>query len=108
MKIMKTLVGIAEEPHIVTADTVEHEGKLWIIPLWFGSPEVRYRWPARIIRIDSLPHTRTQTSPDGRRLPADFVLTYPVPRAVLEGRTSDGYEVVEQPDIKRFEPQFLN
>jgi hypothetical protein len=103
MKIMKTLVGMEGEPHIVLVDTIEHEGKLWLVPKWLESPTEGVQRPERIVRIDTLQKDKIDRSRPNA-LPADHVLNAPMPRSVLQGPIQPGkdsaYEVIPQPDIE--------
>jgi hypothetical protein len=101
MKILKTMMAIsdAEDGRIYKVDTIEHEGKFWIVPEWIDNKVTGWSSPTRIILLDVLPH---QKSPGG---PADFVLNYGMPKSVFyEGRIPPQPEhrfvVIENPDIK--------
>jgi hypothetical protein len=98
MKVYKVLVGFDDSGGIFTCDAVEHEGGMWLVPMWLEEPATRSRRPLRIVRMDTLPH---------QKMPAnwqqDFVLNEPMPRAVFEGRVPQGqeakYVVIEAPEI---------
>jgi hypothetical protein len=94
-KIFKTAVP-SDNGTIHTIDTIEHEGKLWLVPQWLDKPKEGLSRPARIIRIDSLPH---ETSSGVHQ----FVLANYMPKAVLDGEIppelESQYEVVELPEI---------
>ena len=98
MTILQTAMFVSGEGKAVIylADTIEHEGKLWIVPTWLESPALPYKMPERIICLDNLPH---QKGP-----PHDFVLNYPIPKDVLYGQVptklKDKYIVIMRPDIK--------
>ena len=102
MKIMKTLVGMDGEPNIVLVDTIEHEGKLWLVPKWLASPSEGVQRPERIVRIDTLQRQKIDRSKGGWA--ADYLLKAPMPRSVLQGPIQSGkdsvYEVIPQPDIE--------
>jgi len=94
IRILKTLVGSADEGSIWKIDTIEYDGGLWLVPQWLEVPSEGVTMPARIIPIDVLPHQKTEQGP------ADYLLTGPLPKSVLDGKTTTGYVVVERPDIK--------
>ena len=98
MKILKTIIGIEGESVMLKADTIEHDGKLWLVPKWIELPTEGHKTPARIICLDTLQY---QKAPPAY---ADFALTAPMPRVVLEGHdpapAERGYLVVEMPDIR--------
>jgi len=95
MKIVKTLVG-TDDGKIDSCDTIEHEGGLWLVPVWLEAPTQGWRKPGRIIRMDNLPH---QNAPAGFQ--QQYVLNVPIPRAVLDGRTppeqAHGFVVIDAP-----------
>jgi len=96
MKILKTLISVEGEG-VGSCDTVEHEGKLWLVPEWInGTPTKGFSKPARIICLTSLSHTVCRSG-------ADYTLQNPIPRAVLQGHVpsqlKDVYVVIETPDI---------
>ena len=85
---------------ILIMDTISYEGKLWLVPEWLSPPDGGWQTPARIVCIDGL---QVQNLSDSA-MPADYLLTYPVPKSVLDGETdTEGgqkYVVVERPDIR--------
>lgn len=102
MKIEKTFVAVNDlannTSRIVIADTIEHEGKKWLVPEWLEAPSEGWKKPARIICIESLPYTRAP-----KNYPGDHLLTTPLSTDVLDGKsnTVEGVEidVIEAPDI---------
>jgi hypothetical protein len=98
MNIFKTMVS--DGTSIFPMDTVEYEGGLWLVPLWLEAPETGWQTPARIIRMDILPHRKL-----GPPFPADYTLPAPIPKGVLDGTTPSqqarGYVVIDHPAIKR-------
>lgn len=98
MTIFKTAVG-SDDGTVYTCDTIEHEGQLWLVPIWTEPPAPEKTKPARIILLDSLPH---QTL-DKMFGPHHIVLNVPIPKAVLDGRTppeqAHGFVVKDWPDI---------
>jgi hypothetical protein len=64
-------------------DTIEYEGRFWLVPFWKNTPDGRWRSPARIIPLDQLAHQDVRGSPFG-----DFVLTEGIPKALFDGDAS--------------------
>jgi hypothetical protein len=90
-------VSVPSEEGRLTIDAIEYNGGVWLVPQWLDHPFQPARKPVRIIRLDLLPHS-------GRSGPWDYVLTGPVPRDVLEGKTKvvgkQRFVVIERPDIE--------
>jgi hypothetical protein len=101
MKIMKTLVGLADAPQIIIVDTISYKGKLWLVPKWLETPALGVRRPERMVPIDDLPYQKIEWKPGG--FPADYSLEHSIPTPVLTGALDQGkdsgYEVVASPDI---------
>jgi hypothetical protein len=99
MKILKTGVG-SDTGTIYKCDTIEHEGKLWLVPQWLDVPAKGVRKPRRLIRMDSLPH-QPMTNP---AYGLDYILNDGIPKAVLEGTApseqADEFEIVDLPEIE--------
>ncbi len=98
-KIYQTLMYYEGENDILCIDTIEYDGKLWLVPHWIEAPTEGWKMPARIVLLDSLDY-RTEPSD----APADYLLKTPMPRDVFEGRIPNGSEgefvVIERPDVK--------
>ncbi len=99
-KIFTTMVSLDDSGEISKCDTIEYEGKMWLVPHWLESPAQGWKTPTRIVCLDGLPHQKTPGSPFG-----DFVLTYPIPKALLlSGQVPKQSKfvivVVESPDIR--------
>ena len=102
MKILKTLVFFSGDPElqgqICAMDTIEFEGKMWLVPEWLDNREEGFSYPARIILLDTLPHEKSKSPLE------DFLLTDPLPKAVFDGQVPPeselDYVVVERPDIQ--------
>lgn len=79
-------------------DTIEHQGKMWIVSEWLDNPLAGLRKPTRIILLDLLPHQKSSGGP------ADFVLNDGMPKYIFDGqppRTPEDarFVVIERPDI---------
>jgi hypothetical protein len=46
---------------LMTSDGIEHEGKLWLVPMWQQNTETKVRTPKLMIRFDRLPHQHVPT-----------------------------------------------
>lgn len=91
---MKTfIVAVASGNEILTVDGIEHEGKLWLVPIWHDYPAEKASKPALMIRFDNLEHQKT----DG--LAHDYVVTRQVPRGVLDGKSNEGFDTLSGDQI---------
>lgn len=99
MKVFKT--GIPSDGGMIhKCDTIEHEGKLWLVPEWLDVPAQGVRKPRRMIRMDLLAHQKMKNP----AYKLDYILNDYMPIAVLEGTAppeqASQYEIVELPEIK--------
>ena len=84
---------------IYKVDTIEYQGKMWLVPEWFDNPLGGWRKPVRIICLDVLPHQKTPGNPE-----ADFVLNAGIPKSVFDDgqiplQPEDLFVVIESPGI---------
>ena len=98
-KLFKTLVCFDDSGAWYKVDTIEYEGKMWLVPDWIDMPEEKCKRPTRIICLDALRH---QNTPQGS---ADFLLTYPMPKSVwndgkIPSKPEDVFVVIEEPNIR--------
>jgi hypothetical protein len=97
MKVMKTLVAV-EGSAVSLMDTIRFKGQLWLVPAWIKDRSEGWSTPVRLICLDRLAH---QKAPEDI---GDFVLTYPLPRAVFDGIVPAGmestYAIIERPQIR--------
>ncbi len=98
IEITKTLVLIADDGCLEACDTIEHEGKLWLVPNWHGNIDEGIEWPERIIGLHGLP---TQRPGPTHLDKVDRELLIPLSRATLAGSTAQGLVVIEGPRIFR-------
>jgi hypothetical protein len=100
MKILKTLLLIQGGNTFFHMDTIEHQGRFWLVPEWIEAPVEGWRMPKRIICLENL--QRQKLNPKAGY--GDFSLSAPIPKAVLDGHDPQplkgGYVVVERPDIR--------
>ena len=100
MKILKTLLAFSDSDpgKIFSCDTIEMDGKFWLVPDWIENYATRKSKPIRIICLDYLPHQKT-----GADEMADFVLNVPIPKCVFDGEipseTTLNFHIVEDPEI---------
>jgi hypothetical protein len=97
MKIFKTVVSFIGEINRYKVDTIEYEGKMWLVPVWLDSETKGISMPARIICLDNLPHQKIQEGTDYH-----FVLNCPIPRSIVGGKNQNHKEifiVIERPNI---------
>ena len=95
MKIKQFKVAVPVDDSIQTVDGVEYEEKLWLVAIWGDYPQEKISKPMRMIRFDRLEFATIQ-NPTLHH----FALARPIPRSVLEGESSEGYEILEGNDIK--------
>ena len=101
-KIFQTAVIISGDPDSkgrpFRMDTIEHEGKMWLVPAWIDLRTEGYSMPVRIVCLDTLGYRPS------RMKSLDFLLNDPISKAVLDGQippqAEADYLVVERPDIK--------
>lgn len=74
---------------------IEHEGKLWFAPKWRTSSDKKTQYLDLLVRFDNLQHKESPRSGA-----AMYVMTFPVPGAVLEGGAAEGYETLVVPGLK--------
>jgi len=84
---------------IYKMDTIEYQGKMWLVPEWTVDRLEGLTRPTRIICLDLLPHQKIT----GEGVPADFVLSDGIPKSVCDGQIQTQQEysffVIENPDI---------
>jgi hypothetical protein len=104
MKRFKAFVIVGDQHG--GCDGIEHEGRKWLVPYWLNTPDGEWQKPERIVPLDRFRH---QTS---KLVGFDFVVTEPIPNAVLSGPISPQlatqYGVVLEPDITLRRPKLGN
>ena len=91
-KTRRLAVAVACENTLWTIDGVERDGKLWLVPKWIDYPQEQVSQPTLMIRFDNLRYQ----GPSGLH---DYVLAHPIPRFVLDGETTEGYETLSGKQI---------
>lgn len=98
MKVYKTIIQQSEDGALFACDTVEYQGKLWLVPEWIEGPSPGTEQPARLIGLP----TGLPLSKPGPEYKADYLLPIPLSKATLAGRAeAQGYTVIERPDLIR-------
>ena len=107
IKIFKTIYfySDAEIGHLLKCDTIEYQGRFWLVPSWTENHTTGKMKPDRIICLNSLPH---QILPLGA--PENFALDVPIPKCVFDGEIPPGttFEIVENPEIEVYIPELLH
>ena len=82
MRIYKTWVAFQGEPMTTSllCDTIEHEGKKWLVPEWIDRKELGMTRPRRAICLDGFLKYISHSFQGG-----DYMLLEPLPRNVYEG-----------------------
>ena len=101
MQILRTMTGAGDDSGaIVLMDTILYEDKLWLVPEWLSPQDGGWQTPVRIVCIHGLQYEDISDS----KMQGDYLLTYPVPKSVLDGETDtvEGhkYTVIERPEIR--------
>jgi hypothetical protein len=100
MGLLKTMTFFSDvgSGMLFRVDTIEHDGKMWLVPEWLDNPREGWRKPARIVCVDGMSHQRTMAGP------TDFVLNTGIAKAVFQGHNQSEEEmrflVIEGPDIR--------
>jgi hypothetical protein len=81
VKIFKTAVLVEDGGDLLQCDTIEYEGKLWLVPEWLEVPTQRMTMPTRIIGLD-----RSLFQKPSPKYPVDYFLSCPLPKAVFYGQ----------------------
>jgi hypothetical protein len=95
--IFKTMVSDGKS--IFPIDTIEHEGKLWLVFEWLAPPSKEWREPARLVCLSNLPYRDLR----GQGFPTDFSLSHPLPKVLFEAiprLPDEPYIVIEHPHIR--------
>lgn len=105
-RILKVMYFTRDDPNtmgnILKGDAIEHEGKIWFVPLWLDSKEESWTMPLRLICLSEPPAGPHLQKMDGDQ--ADYLLNFPIPISdfenVSEPQTEHGFEVLERPALK--------
>src|ERR1700722_19089659 len=98
MRVMKTAIPRDDGSPLI-CDSIQHDGKLWLVPEWLEEASKPYSKPVRMIGLSGLQY---RSMPMGSE--ADFVLDYPVPQEVMRGSVQGDqaapFVVLERPDVR--------
>lgn len=98
LRVVKLLVAVIEETVIYTAEAIEYEGDVWLVPMWIEDLERGMRRPERIISVGGF-----GLRPLGPDWTQDFRLERPLHKAVLSGpippELAQSYVVIDQPNM---------
>jgi hypothetical protein len=102
MKIKKTVVTLIDLDALgqtLDVDTIEYEGKLWLVPEWNDTIDGTVTMPARLICLAGLPLEKNTSGGV-----ADYVLQHPMTKAILNGQIppelANKVAVVHDPNIQ--------
>ena len=84
MQILFFIDRIHEDPPI--GEAVEYEGKIWLVAPLLGQTAPATTGPVRLIRVDDQPKFSAVS-------PGYCLLNTPIPKAVILGESSSGYEI---------------
>ena len=70
---------VGNEDGLYRVDVIEFEGGLWLVPEWLDNKAQGWTTPARIIRLDTIPHQRVEG------MDYHFVVNVSIPKAILTG-----------------------
>lgn len=81
---------IISESGVLTSDVIKFQNKLWLVPKWkvFEDGTIR---PELMVRFDNMQH---QNGGLGR----DYTVSDLIPKSVLDGSPSEGYEILSGND----------
>jgi hypothetical protein len=92
--------AVSDGEHVFPVETIEYEGKLWLVPEWLVNDHEGWRTPRRIICLAGLAVQDVR----GMNQPTDFVLTNSIPKTVFDalrqGQPVAEFEVIERPPIR--------
>ena len=97
-EIKQTMIVLSGSGGIMTCDTIFHEGKFWLVPEWLENHTESYRFPKRLISLDSFEYQKQ----GGHSY--SFVINKPIPIEIYNGQTEElkgkKYSVLSCPDIR--------
>ena len=101
MKIYTAMISTPNNggTNILKCDTIEFEGRFWLVPVWLEDDFGEIKTPKRIICMSVLDHQ--VLGPDSSY--ADFLVKEPIPKEVLYGEATEhngiAYLIVECPEL---------
>ena len=98
MRVMKTTIQCEDGSQRV-CDTIQHDGKLWLVPAWVDDASQPYSRPVRLIGMSGLKYWSMPM-----HSAVDFVVEDRVPEAILQGTALTEpevpYVILERPDVR--------
>ena len=89
-------------------DTIEYEGKFWLVPDWIYNTNEGWKRPERLILLNSLPYMKIPPE-NPISAEADFLLGYPIPIIAIDDHNliplPNEAVVINFPDIKEIIPK---
>lgn len=90
---LKAYVGT--DVSLIVMDVIEFEGGLWLVTEWLDNKAQGWTTPARIIRMDTIPHQLAHPSDS-----VDFVVNISIPIALLQGHDPSAIETECALDVR--------
>lgn len=103
MNLIESRIYIAmvgNEDGLFSIDVIDYESGLWLVPEWLDNKAQGWTTPARIIRLDTIPHQRVE----GQNY--HFVVNVSIPKALLQGcdpskvTTECPLEIRDMPEVR--------
>lgn len=92
-----------DRAHVQQAQTILFEGRWWMVGDWIETSKSGKRIPCNMLLLSELPHQVVEGQP------FRFVLTNPIPVAVLKGKSLPGYTVMVHPEAMQLDgPKSVN
>jgi hypothetical protein len=101
-RVFKTF--ISDGRSVFLMDTIEFQGKLWLVPVWLESPTEGWKTPERIICLENLPVRDLRNTSQF----ADFAVQAPIVMDVFDGKSNPVYIVLEHPPIRFHNPPTIH
>jgi hypothetical protein len=101
----KTMLFLDDSDEYFLCDTIRYQDKLWFVPEWLESRELKQMRPARIIALAGLAQASLVPG-------IAWVLNAPIPKDVFYGEVqpppTSGIVVVDRPEIMFSAPHLHN
>ncbi len=110
-RILKVLFFTCNDPEtqgtIQKGDAIEHEGHIWLVPIWLDSKTGAWSAPLRLVCLSAFPMGAQLQKLESHE-EADFLLNYPIPISDFQKETppetEHGFQVIEKPSLKIARP----
>jgi hypothetical protein len=96
MELLKTLALFDHLGKWYRIDTIEYQGKWWLVPEWLACKDKKWKRPKLLISLDSFEYSKNDSGH-----PADFLISGSITKGVLDGKAPPErhLEVINNPDI---------